>query len=105
MPDFGAFRCESRSALLSDEMGTGKTVMSTVALRLIFRQSEVHTVIVSPLSVLGVCERHLTDWAMELAVIVVHGSARTCWADWRCPAQVCLTTFDVRVESKVDDPL
>ncbi|MBK8974683.1 MAG: DEAD/DEAH box helicase [Planctomycetes bacterium] len=89
------FLCDSRSALLADEMGTGKTVMSTVAMRVLFREGRVRrALVVCPLSVIGVWDRHLADWAPELAVTVVHGGARTRWADWRCPAHVYLTTFD-----------
>ena len=91
-----AFLRDSRSALLADEMGTGKTVMSTVALRLLFRSGAARrALVVVPLSVVGVWDRHLADWAPELGVTVVHGDARTRWADWRCPAHVWVTTYDV----------
>jgi SNF2 family DNA or RNA helicase len=89
------FLMSSPSALLADEMGTGKTVMSTVALRLLFREARIQrALVVVPLSVLGVWDRHLADWAPELGVTVVHGDAKTRWADWRCPAHVWVTTFD-----------
>ena len=90
------FLCESRSALLADEMGTGKTVMSTVALRLLFRQGRARSaLIVAPLSVLRVWDQHLRDWAPELQVTTVHGGQRRRLTDWRCPAHVYLTTYDV----------
>jgi SNF2 family DNA or RNA helicase len=90
------FLRDSRAALLADEMGTGKTVMSTVALRLLFRAGSIRrALIVVPLSVVGVWDRHLLEWAPELAVTVVHGDARTRWGDWRCPAHVWITTYDV----------
>jgi len=89
------FLKSSPSALLADEMGTGKTVMSTVALRLLFREAKITgALVVVPLSVLGVWDRHLAEWAPELGVTVVHGDAKTRWADWRCPAHVHITTFD-----------
>ncbi|MEY2981976.1 MAG: hypothetical protein RL562_2203, partial [Planctomycetota bacterium] len=89
------FLKSSPSALLADEMGTGKTVMSTVALRLLFREAKIaRALVVVPLSVLGVWDRHLAEWAPELGVTVVHGDAKTRWADWRCPAHVHITTFD-----------
>jgi SNF2 family DNA or RNA helicase len=91
-----AFLRDTRSALLADEMGTGKTVMSTVALRLLFRAGKAQrALVVVPLSVIGVWDRHLAEWAPELGVTVVHGDARTRWADWRCPAHVWITTYDV----------
>lgn len=90
------FLRDAHAALLADEMGTGKTVMSVVALRLLFRADRVQrALIVVPLSVVGVWDRHLAVWAPELGVTVVHGDARTRWADWRCPAHVWITTYDV----------
>ncbi|MFO1052916.1 MAG: DEAD/DEAH box helicase [Planctomycetota bacterium] len=90
------FLRDARSALLADEMGTGKTVMSTVAMRLLFRSGALRrALVVVPLSVVGVWDRHLAEWAPELGVTVVHGDARTRWADWRCPAHVWITTYDV----------
>ncbi len=90
------FLCEGRSALLADEMGTGKTVMSTVALRLLFRQGRARSaLIVAPLSVLRVWDQHLRAWAPELQVTTVHGGQRRRATDWRCPAHVYLTTYDV----------
>ncbi len=68
------FLCETRSALLADEMGTGKTVMGTVAMRVLFRQGKVKcALVVAPLSVLRVWDQHLRAWAPELEVTVVHG--------------------------------
>lgn len=90
------FLCASRSALLADEMGTGKTVMSTVALRVLFRQGKVKcALVVAPLSVLRVWDEHLRAWAPELQVTVVHGSQRRRATDWLCPAHVYLATYDV----------
>ena len=85
----------NESALLADEMGTGKTVQSTVALRLMIRDRAVRrALVVCPLSLLGVWDRHLAEWAPELSVTVVHGGAKTRWRDWRCPAHVCVATYD-----------
>lgn len=89
------FLCRRESALLADEMGTGKTVQSTVALRLMIRRGLVRRALVlCPLSLLGVWDRHLAEWAPELSVTVVHGGAKTRWRDWRCPSHVCVTTYD-----------
>ncbi|MCA8943571.1 MAG: DEAD/DEAH box helicase, partial [Planctomycetes bacterium] len=83
------------SALLADEMGTGKTVQSTVAMRLLFRTQRIRAALVlCPLSLLGVWDRHLAEWAPELSVTVVHGNAKVRWRDWRCPAHVFVTTYD-----------
>ncbi|MEZ5964954.1 MAG: DEAD/DEAH box helicase [Planctomycetota bacterium] len=90
------FLCQSHAALLADEMGTGKTVMGTVAMRVLFRRGAVRcALVVAPLSVLRVWDSHLREWAPELEVTVVHGSQRRRATDWRCPAHVYLTTYDV----------
>ena len=89
------FLCANPSALLADEMGTGKTVMSCVALRLMVRSGKVRSaLIVCPLSVLAVWDDHLARWAPELRVTAVHGGTKSRWRDWRSPAHVYLTTFD-----------
>ncbi len=95
------------SALLADEMGTGKTVQSTVAVRLMFRDKKVRRALVlCPLSLLGVWDRHLAEWAPELAVTVVHGGAKTRRRDWKCPAHVFVTTYDtLRGDLAGDEPV
>ncbi len=105
------FLCEGRSALLADEMGTGKTVMSTVAMRLQFRAGRVSkALVICPLSLLSVWDKHIAEWAPELSRTVVHGDVKTRWADWRCPAHVYITTYDVMrgdalAPAKGEDPL
>ncbi len=85
------FLIEHPSALLGDEMGTGKTVMASVAMRLLFRRARVHCVlVVCPVSVLRVWERHLAEWAPELFVTVAHGASRL----WAVPAHVYVTSYD-----------
>lgn len=92
------------AALLADEMGTGKTVQSTVAMRLLFRHQRVRSALVlCPLSLLGVWDRHIAEWAPELSVTVVHGNAKTRWRDWRCPAHVYVTTYDTLRCDLTDD--
>lgn len=82
-------------ALLADEMGTGKTVMATVALRILFQQGKVSTaLIVCPASVLDVWDRHLLEWAPPLVTTVVRGNKQVRENDWRFPAHVYLTTYD-----------
>ncbi|MEO0480523.1 MAG: DEAD/DEAH box helicase [Planctomycetota bacterium] len=89
------FLAQNGSALLADEMGTGKTVMSTVALKLVIRNRKAQrALIVSPLSVVSVWRRHLAEWAPELEVVSVRGGKRQRSAHWRTPAHVHLVTFD-----------
>jgi superfamily II DNA or RNA helicase len=83
------------SALLADEMGTGKTVMTTVALRILVQKGRVnYALIVSPLSVLREWDRHLTEWAPDLLVTFVRGGKSERTLDWHMPAHVYVTTYD-----------
>ncbi len=89
------FLVEHESALLGDDMGTGKTVMSVVALRVLFQGRKVKkALIVCPVVVLKVWQKHLQDWAPELSVTVVRGSRDERKLDWRCPAHVYVAAYD-----------
>jgi len=89
------FLFEHPSALLGDEMGTGKTVMASVAMRLLFRQAQVRqALVVCPVSVLRVWDQHLMEWSPELSVTVVHGQRQARQIDWVTPAHVYVTTYD-----------
>jgi len=85
----------NQSFLLGDEMGTGKTVMTSAALRILFHQGKVRrALVVCPKSILGVWDTHLRDWADTLSVTVVSGPKDVRRIDWRCPAHVYVATYD-----------
>jgi SNF2 family DNA or RNA helicase/DnaJ-domain-containing protein 1 len=89
------FLVRNESALLADEMGTGKTVMSSVALKLLFRLGRVKkALIVCPVSLLKTWQDHLLNWADELALTVVRGTPDVRKLDWTYNAHVYLTTYD-----------
>lgn len=89
------FLAGSRSALLGDDMGTGKTVQSSVALKMLFQSGKVRTaLIVCPLSVIPNWDRELAKWAGILRVTVVRGDKEHRKICWRQPAHVWLTTYD-----------
>lgn len=89
------FLVEHESALLGDDMGTGKTVMTVVALRVLFQGRKVRkALIVCPVVVLKVWQKHLRDWAPELSVTVVRGSRDERKLDWKCPAHVYVAAYD-----------
>ncbi len=88
------FLVTNESALLADEMGTGKTVMTSVALKLLFRLGKAHKVLViCPLSLLRTWQDHLRDWANELELTVVRGTPETRKLDWKYPAHVYIATY------------
>ena len=101
------FLVDNTSALLADEMGTGKTVQAIVALRILFRQAKVrHALVLCPPAVLGSAylsqitgkpegwDGHFHKWAPELSVTVVRGNPEQRRLDWTCPAHVYISTFD-----------
>lgn len=102
------------SALLADEMGTGKTVASILALRVLFREGKIRTaLVVCPVSVVGHSaslsakpegwDGHLSFWAPELDVTVVRGNTQTRQNDWSYPAHVYICTFDTLRNDVLDN--
>jgi SNF2 family DNA or RNA helicase len=91
-------------ALLADEMGTGKTVMTTVAIKILFQQNKIRkALIVCPLSMVGVWEEHLDKWAPGLSLLTMRGGRETRKLIWECPVQILLTTFDTLRSDLLDE--
>jgi len=89
------FLLENNSALLADEMGTGKTVMSVVAMRVLFKKALIKMgLIVCPVSILNVWDEHINDWAPDLSFTIVRGSKEIREMDWNNPAHLYVTTYD-----------
>jgi hypothetical protein len=98
---------DKSSALLADEMGTGKTVQTVNAMRLLFRQGKIKSaLIVCPPAVIGSVEisietekpegwsGHFYLWAPELLVTVIRGSRKHRKLAWETPVHVYITTYD-----------
>lgn len=101
------FLFNNNSALLADEMGTGKTVQTIIALRFLYRKAVVKkTLIICPKSVLGSAQLslktgksegwdgHLFHWSPELSVTIVDGNVEQRRLDWQYPAHVYISTYD-----------
>jgi len=89
------FLATHRAALLGDDMGTGKTVQTLVAMRLLFQSGQVSSAcVVCPKSVLNSWDQHLQLWAPQLAVSICRGSALARAQAWARSAHVYLTTYD-----------
>ena len=96
------------SALLADEMGTGKTVQAVNALRLLFRQGKIRSVlVVCPPAVIGSVDLaietgssegwsgHFYHWASELEVAVMRGgSPDQRKIAWERPFHIYITTYE-----------
>lgn len=89
------FLMNNENALLADEMGTGKTVQSVVAIRLLIQKAQAKQVlVVCPLAVLRQWDEHVNIWASDLFATVVRGNQQTRIADWATRAHVYITTYD-----------
>ncbi len=101
---------ENAFFLLADEMGTGKTVMAILAMRVLFRQGKIRSaLILCPVSVLRVWEEHVYRWSKnELAYVKVRGVKNQRDLIWNANYHVCITSYDtyrrdnVRLSGKID---
>jgi SNF2 family DNA or RNA helicase len=90
-----AWLLEQRSALLADEMGLGKTVQTIAALRLLARQDAVRrALVVCTAGLILQWRRHLRQWAPELGLSTVMGTAEERVAAWARDATVYLTGYE-----------
>ncbi len=91
------FLTDNEHALLADDMGTGKTVMTTVALKILIQQSKVHSVLIlCPPSVLHEWKYHLDNWAPELSAYLIRSPQReTRKSLWNIPMHIYITTYDM----------
>jgi len=89
------FLVENEGALLGDDMGTGKTVQSILAMRLLFQRGDVKSaLIVCPLSVLPHWDREMERWSPNLNVTVVRGNKEHREYCWYYMTHVWITTYD-----------
>ena len=98
------FLTDNEHALLADDMGTGKTVMTLVALKILIQQAKVHHVLIlCPPSVLSVWKSHLDDWAPELTASFIRGPQReTRNSLWQMPMHIYVTSYDM-LRSDIDN--
>jgi superfamily II DNA or RNA helicase len=89
------FLIDNEHALLADDMGTGKTVMTLVALKILIQQAKVrHVLILCPPSVLYEWKHHLDEWAPELTAYLIRGSQEVRKSLWQMPIHIYVTTYD-----------
>ena len=99
---------ENPSFLLADDMGTGKTVMACVAMRMLFHTGRIKkALVVCPANAIAVWDEHLEKWGgPALTCTVVRGLADSRASDWKYPAHVYVTTYHtLRNDVVGDDPL
>jgi SNF2 family DNA or RNA helicase len=98
------FLVESDGALLGDDMGTGKTVQSILAMRLLFQRGDIiSALIVCPLSVLKHWDREMQRWSPNLHVTVVRGNKEHRKYCWYYTTHVWITTYDTLRQDMEND--
>jgi len=87
---------ENTSFLLGDEMGTGKTVMAIVAMKILFQRGLVRKALVAcPANIISVWDEHLREWVRgALTWVVVKGPVDQRMYLWRQPAHVYVVSYD-----------
>ncbi len=89
------FLINNRSALLADQMGTGKTVMSTTALRILFMKGDIRkAVVVVPSNLISVWEEHLRLWSPEIQFITVSDNKEGRRILWSIDSHLYLVSYD-----------
>jgi len=89
------FLIQNKSALLADQMGTGKTVQSTTALRILFIKGDIKKgLIVVPSNLISVWEEHLKKWAPEVRFITVRDSREGRKILWNVKSHIYLISYD-----------
>lgn len=77
------FLADNDNALLADDMGTGKTVQTTAALRILAQKGKVRSaLVVCPLAVLSSWERHILEWGRVLTCVAVRGNKNERKLQW-----------------------
>jgi SNF2 family DNA or RNA helicase len=98
------FLVERGGALLGDDMGTGKTVQSILAMRLLFQRGVVKSaLIVCPLSVLPHWDREMERWSPNLHVTVVRGNKEHREYCWYYTTHVWITTYETLRQDMTND--
>ncbi len=89
------FLISNKSALLADQMGTGKTVQSITALRILFIKGDVKKgLIVVPSNLISVWEEHLKKWAPEIHFVTVKDKREGRKILWNVKSHIYLISYD-----------
>ncbi|MQA89169.1 MAG: ATP-dependent helicase [Gemmatimonas sp.] len=103
---FGIRTLASRDRLLlADDMGLGKTVQAVAALRILFHRREIEdTLAVVPAGLISQWQGALREWAPELRVSTIRGSATDRAWQWRAHVHVFLTSYETLRSDLTDNP-
>ena len=90
------FLFDNAHALLGDDMGTGKTIMSIVALKALVQQAKIQrALILCPPRALYQWKDEFEKWAPELTAYLIYGPQRDARkALWNTPMHIFIATYD-----------
>ncbi|GEM_PF-3614004 len=91
---------QNQHFLLADDMGTGKTIMTIVAMKVLMQKAKIrHALILCLRSVLSQWEEQLHKWAPELKTTLVRDIQKeTRRIRWKIHQHVYITTYDTLTE-------
>jgi SNF2 family DNA or RNA helicase len=84
----------SHSVLLADEMGLGKTIQAIAAIRLLRTNTASNSLVVAPAGLVRQWRRQLRDWAPELRLSTVVGTANERTKAWATRADVHIASYE-----------
>jgi len=91
------FLFDNAHALLGDDTGTGKTIMTIVALKSLIQQAKIQrALILCPRGALYHWKDEIEKWAPELTAYLIRGPQRNDRkALWNTPMHIFITTYDM----------
>jgi SNF2 family DNA or RNA helicase len=89
------FLMNTPRALLGDDMGTGKSIQTIAAFRLLFQRGRISSVcIVCPKAVLTDWEKKIEVWAPELRTTKLIGNSKEREIKWDTPTHIFICTYE-----------
>ena len=89
------FLLSNKSALLADQMGTGKTVMTTTAMRILFIKGLIKkAIVVVPSNLIDVWKTHLKNWAPEIQFLIINDTKDMRNILWQIKSHIYLISYD-----------
>ena len=86
---------EHQQGLLADQMGLGKTIQATIAMRVLFRRGILQSaLVVCPASMTNVWAREINRWAPELRTMSVQGSPHERPTKWLSHAEIHIVSYE-----------
>lgn len=90
------FLVNHQRSLLADDMGTGKSIQTIIALRVLFRLGRISSaIIICPKSVLYDWDKKLWDWAPDLQANLVRGNKAKRKMLWKTKAHIHIVNYAI----------